>query len=37
MILERERRLMQQFQEGLATMNEIVRGTKEQNLISLTH
>ena len=37
MILERERRLMQQFQEGLGTMNEIIRGTKEQNLISLTH
>lgn len=37
MILERERRLMQQFQEGLSTMNEIIRGTKEQNLISLTH
>jgi hypothetical protein len=37
MILERERRLMTQFQEGLSTMNEIIRGTKEQNLISLTH
>ena len=37
MILERERRLMTQFQEGLGTMNEIIRGTKEQNLISLTH
>ena len=35
--LEREKRLMQQFQEGLVTMNEIIRGTKEQNLISLTH
>lgn len=35
--LERERRLMQQFQDGLVTMNEIIRGTKEQNLISLTH
>ncbi|CDW87201.1 UNKNOWN [Stylonychia lemnae] len=35
--LERERRLMQQFQEGLVTMNDIIRGTKEQNLISLTH
>lgn len=28
---------MTQFQEGLVTMNEIIRGTKEQNLISLTH
>jgi hypothetical protein len=37
MILERERRLMTQFQEGLVTMNEIIKGTKEQNLISLTH
>jgi hypothetical protein len=35
--LERERRLMQQFQEGMTTMNEIIRGAKEQNLISLTH
>ena len=28
---------MQQFQEGLSTMNEIIRGTKEQSLISLSH
>jgi hypothetical protein len=27
--LEREKRLMQQFQEGLVTMNDIIRGTKE--------
>jgi hypothetical protein len=27
--LEREKRLMHQFQEGLATMNDIIRGTKE--------
>ena len=37
MLLDRERRLMAQFQDGLTTMNEIIRGTKEQNLISLTH
>ena len=37
MQLEREKRIMQQFQEGLSTMNEIIRGTKEQSLISLTH
>jgi hypothetical protein len=35
--LEREKRIMQQFQEGLSTMNEIIRGTKEQSLTSLTH
>jgi len=29
--LERERRLMEQVQEGLSTMNEIIRGTKEQS------
>ena len=28
---------MAQVQEGLTTMNDIIRGTKEQNLISLTH
>ena len=27
--LERERRLMEQVQDGLTTMNEIVKGTKE--------
>ena len=35
--MEREKRIMQQFQEGLSTMNEIIRGTKEQSLISLSH
>ncbi len=35
--MEREKRIMQQFQEGLSTMNEIIRGTKEQSLTSLTH
>jgi hypothetical protein len=29
--LERERRLMEQVQEGLTTMNDIVKGTKEQS------
>lgn len=29
--LERERRLMEQVQEGLQTMNEIIRGTKEHS------
>ena len=28
---------MNQVQEGLVTMNEIIKGTKEQNLISLSH
>ena len=28
---------MVQVQEGLVTMNDIIKGTKEQNLISLTH
>ena len=28
--LERERRLMEQVQDGLNTMNEIIKGTKEQ-------
>lgn len=27
--LEREKRLMEQVQEGLGTMNEIIKGTKE--------
>ena len=27
--LERERRLMEQVQDGLNTMNEIIKGTKE--------
>lgn len=31
--LERERRLMEQVQEGLSTMNEIIKGTKEQNQV----
>ncbi len=35
--LEREQRMMGQVQEGLVTMNEIIKGTKEQNLISLSH
>lgn len=35
--LEREKRLMFQLQEGLTTVNEIIKGAKEQNLISLTH
>ena len=35
--LERERKLIFQFQEGLSTINEIVKGTKEQNIISLSH
>lgn len=29
--------MMVQVQEGLVTMNDIIKGTKEQNLISLTH
>ena len=37
MVLEREKRIMNQVQEGLVTMNEIIKGTKEQNLISLSH
>ena len=35
--MERERRLMEQVQDGLNTMNEIIKGTKEQNSVSLTH
>ena len=35
--LERERRLMEQVQDGLNTMNEIIKGTKEQNQVSLSH
>ena len=35
--LERERRLMEQVQDGLNTMNEIVKGTKEQGNVNLTH
>ena len=35
--LEREQRMMSQVQEGLVTMNDIIKGTKEQNLISLSH
>ena len=35
--LERERRLMEQVQDGLNTMNEIIKGTKEQNSVSLSH
>ena len=35
--LERERRLMEQVQDGLSTMNEIVKGTKEQSKVSLNH
>lgn len=34
--LERERRLMEQVQEGLTTMNDIIKGTKEQASVSLT-
>ena len=37
MALEREQRMMSQVQEGLVTMNDIIKGTKEQNLISLSH
>ena len=37
MALEREERMMSQVQEGLVTMNEIIKGTKEQNIISLSH
>ena len=29
--------MMTQVQEGLVTMNDIIKGTKEQNLISLSH
>lgn len=29
--LERERRLMEQVQEGLGTVNDIIKGTKEHN------
>ena len=35
--LERERRLMEQVQDGLNTMNEIIKGTKEQGTVNLTH
>lgn len=28
---------MEQVQDGLNTMNEIIKGTKEQNSVSLTH
>jgi len=35
--LERERRLMEQVQDGLNTMNEIIKGTKEQSSVSLVH
>lgn len=35
--LEREKRLMEQVQEGLNTMNEIIKGTKEQNQVNLSH
>ena len=35
--LERERRLMEQVQDGLNTMNEIIKGTKEQNQVNLSH
>lgn len=37
MAMEREKRMMTQVQEGLITMNDIIKGTKEQNLISLSH
>lgn len=33
--LDRERRMMQQLQEGLTTIGEIVRGVKEQTAIGL--
>lgn len=33
--LDRERRMMQQLQEGLTTIAEIVRGVKEQTSIGL--
>ena len=35
--LERERHLMEQVQDGLNTMNEIIKGTKEQNQVNLSH
>ena len=35
--LEREKRMNDYVQEGLATMNDIIKGTKEQNVISLSH
>lgn len=35
--LEREKRTNEYVQEGLVTMNDIIKGTKEQNLISLSH
>ena len=28
---------MEQVQDGLSTMNEIVKGTKEQGSVNLTH
>jgi hypothetical protein len=34
--LERERRLMEQVQEGLQTMNEIIKSTKEHGQVALT-
>ena len=37
MSLERERKLIEQFQDGLQTLNDIVQGTKEQSVISLSH
>ena len=35
--LERERRLMEQVQDGLNTMNEIIKGTKEQTSVNMNH
>lgn len=35
--MERERRLMEQVQDGLNTMNEIIKGTKEQASVSMMH
>lgn len=34
--LERERRLMEQVQEGLQTMNEIIKATKEHGQVALS-
>jgi hypothetical protein len=34
--LERERRLMEQVQEGLSTMNEIIKSTKEHGQVALS-
>jgi hypothetical protein len=36
MALDREKKIMEQLQESLVTIDEIITGTKEQNLISIS-